>query len=104
MAKWCLHHHQESFLYYPLRRDLRDHAGVRVAFSLGDGLRPGSIADANDAASSPNWRPWASSPRSPGSTTSRCDEGPGHVPMQLIKENMDKQLAAVKAPFYTLGR
>ncbi len=105
MAKWCLHHHRESFLYEHFA-DICDICRMYdVSFSLGDGLRPGSIADANDAAQFAELETlgeltqiaWAKD----------CQvmiEGPGHVPMHKIRENMDKQLAVCgEAPFYTLG-
>jgi len=105
MAKWCLAHHRESFLYEHFEEICEICRAYDVSFSLGDGLRPGSIADANDAAqfgeletlgelTQVAWR-------------RGCQvmiEGPGHVPMHKIKENMDKQLATCgEAPFYTLG-
>jgi phosphomethylpyrimidine synthase len=105
MAKWCLAHHRESFLYEHFEEICAICRAYDVSFSLGDGLRPGSIADANDAAQFAEldtlgeltqvaWR-------------HDCQvmiEGPGHVPMHKIKENMDRQLASCgEAPFYTLG-
>jgi len=105
MAKWCLHHHRESFLYEHFEEICDICRAYDVSFSLGDGLRPGSIADANDAAQFAELETlgeltqiaWAKD----------CQvmiEGPGHVPMHKIKENMDKQLAICgEAPFYTLG-
>ncbi|ESZ11074.1 phosphomethylpyrimidine synthase ThiC [Mesorhizobium sp. L48C026A00] len=105
MAKWCLHHHRESFLYEHFAEICDICRAYDVSFSLGDGLRPGSIADANDAAQFAELETlgeltqiaWAKD----------CQvmiEGPGHVPMHKIKENMDKQLAVCgEAPFYTLG-
>lgn len=105
MAKWCLHHHRESFLYEQFDEICDICRAYDVSFSLGDGLRPGSIADANDAAQFAELETlgeltliaWAKD----------CQvmiEGPGHVPMHKIKENMDKQLAVCgEAPFYTLG-
>ncbi|MCV3738669.1 phosphomethylpyrimidine synthase ThiC [Rhizobium sp. TRM96647] len=105
MAKWCLHHHRESFLYEHFEEICDICRAYDVSFSLGDGLRPGSIADANDAAQFAELETlgeltqiaWAKD----------CQvmiEGPGHVPMHKIKENMDKQLATCgEAPFYTLG-
>jgi phosphomethylpyrimidine synthase len=105
MAKWCLAHHEESFLYTRFDEICEIMKAYDVAFSLGDGLRPGSIYDANDEAQ-------LAELRTLGELTDiawRHDvqvmiEGPGHVPMQLIKENMDIQLAACReAPFYTLG-
>jgi phosphomethylpyrimidine synthase len=105
MAKWCLAHHQESFLYTHFRDICEIMAAYDVSFSLGDGLRPGSIADANDEAQ------FAELETLGELTTIAWEydcqvmiEGPGHVPMHLIKENMDKQLAVChEAPFYTLG-
>jgi phosphomethylpyrimidine synthase len=105
MAKWCLAHHRESFLYERFDEICEIMKAYDVAFSLGDGLRPGSIADANDEAQFAELytlgeltrRAWAQD----------CQvmiEGPGHVPMHKIKANMDKQLEACgEAPFYTLG-
>jgi len=105
MAKWCLAHHQESFLYTHFREICEIMAAYDVAFSLGDGLRPGSIADANDEAQ------FAELDTLGELTTIAWEhdcqvmiEGPGHVPMHLIKENVDRQLAVChEAPFYTLG-
>ncbi len=105
MAKWCLSHHQENFLYTHFEDICEIMKAYDVAFSLGDGLRPGSIADANDEAQ-------FSELKTLGELTQiawKHDvqvmiEGPGHVPMQLIKENMDLQLQhCFDAPFYTLG-
>ena len=105
MAKWCLAHHQESFLYTQFEEICEIMKAYDVSFSLGDGLRPGSIYDANDEAQFAELKTL-------GELTDvawRHDvqvmiEGPGHVPMQLIKENMDLQLKYCKeAPFYTLG-
>ncbi len=105
MAKWCLAHHKESFLYTHFPEICEIMAAYDVSFSLGDGLRPGSIADANDEAQFAELR-------TQGELTQIAwehgvqvmNEGPGHVPMHLIKENMDKQLEWCKeAPFYTLG-
>ncbi|GAB1381269.1 phosphomethylpyrimidine synthase ThiC [Pararhodobacter aggregans] len=105
MAKWCLHHHRESFLYDHFAEICDIMRAYDVSFSLGDGLRPGSIADANDAAQFAELETlgeltqiaWAKD----------CQvmiEGPGHVAMHKIKANMDKQLATCgEAPFYTLG-
>jgi phosphomethylpyrimidine synthase len=105
MAKWCLAHHRENFLYTHFEEICEIMKAYDVSFSLGDGLRPGSVADANDAAQF-------------GELTTLGEltqvawkhdvqvmiEGPGHVPMHLIKANMDKQLALChEAPFYTLG-
>ncbi|HYC35726.1 MAG TPA: phosphomethylpyrimidine synthase ThiC [Usitatibacter sp.] len=105
MAKWCLAHHKESFLYERFGEICEIMAAYDVSFSLGDGLRPGSIYDANDEAQ-------LAELRTLGELTTlawRHDvqvmiEGPGHVPMQLIKENMDLELEHChEAPFYTLG-
>ena len=105
MAKWCLSHHQENFLYTNFEEICEIMKAYDVSFSLGDGLRPGSIADANDQAQ-------FSELNTLGELTKiawKHDvqvmvEGPGHVPMQMIKENMDKQLEIChEAPFYTLG-
>ena len=105
MAKWCLAHHKESFLYERFEEICEIMKAYDVAFSLGDGLRPGSIADANDEAQ-------FSELKTLGELTQiawKHDvqvmiEGPGHVPMHKIKANMDKQLEACgEAPFYTLG-
>ncbi|QHL89912.1 phosphomethylpyrimidine synthase ThiC [Sphingomonas changnyeongensis] len=105
MAKWCLAHHRESFLYERFDEICEIMKAYDVSFSLGDGLRPGSIADANDEAQFAELytlgeltkRAWAHD----------CQvmiEGPGHVPMHKVKANMDKQLEACgEAPFYTLG-
>jgi phosphomethylpyrimidine synthase len=105
MAKWCLAHHKESFLYERFEEICEIMKAYDVAFSLGDGLRPGSIADANDAAQFAEldtlgeltqiaWK----------HDVQTMIEGPGHVPMHLIKENMDRQLEKCgEAPFYTLG-
>jgi len=105
LAKWCLAHHRESFLYTRFREICEILAAYDVSFSLGDGLRPGSIADANDRAQFAELETL-------GELTAiawdhDCQvmiEGPGHVPMHLIRENMDRQLAVCReAPFYTLG-
>ncbi len=105
MAKWCLAHHQESFLYTHFREICEIMAAYDVSFSLGDGLRPGSIADANDEAQFAELK-------TQGELTEIAweygvqvmNEGPGHIPMHMIKENMDKQLEwCHEAPFYTLG-
>lgn len=105
MAKWCLSHHRESFLYERFDEICEIMKAYDVCFSLGDGLRPGSIADANDEAQFAElttlgeltqvaWR----------HDVQVMIEGPGHVPLQLVQENVDKQLAAcAEAPFYTLG-
>lgn len=105
MAKWCLAHHKENFLYTHFEEICAIMKAYNVAFSLGDGLRPGSIYDANDEAQ-------FSELKTLGELTQiawKHDvqvmiEGPGHIPMQLIKENMDKELQyCFEAPFYTLG-
>jgi len=105
MAKWCLAHHEESFLYTRFDEICEIMKAYDVGFSLGDGLRPGSLADANDAAQFGELETL-------GELTQRawehdCQvmiEGPGHVPMQMIKANMDKELQdCFEAPFYTLG-
>jgi phosphomethylpyrimidine synthase len=105
LAKWCLAHHQENFLYTHFEEICEIMKAYDVSFSLGDGLRPGSLADANDAAQFGELETL-------GELTTKAwehdvqtmIEGPGHVPMHMIKENMDRQLASCKeAPFYTLG-
>jgi len=105
MAKWCLAHHKENFLYTHFEEICEIMKAYDVAFSLGDGLRPGCIADANDEAQ-------FSELETLGELTALAwkhdvqvmIEGPGHVPMQMIKENMDKELEdCFEAPFYTLG-
>jgi phosphomethylpyrimidine synthase len=105
MAKWCLAHHQESFLYTKWDEICEIMAAYDVSFSIGDGLRPGSIADANDEAQFAELY-------TQGELTQRAwkqhvqvmNEGPGHIPMHMIKENMEKQLKwCDEAPFYTLG-
>ena len=105
IAKWCLAHHQESFLYTRFREICEIMAAYDVSFSLGDGLRPGSIADANDAAQFAELQTQGELTRIAwGYDVQVMNEGPGHVPMHLIKENMEKQLAwCDEAPFYTLG-
>ncbi|HZP37607.1 MAG TPA: phosphomethylpyrimidine synthase ThiC, partial [Methylomirabilota bacterium] len=105
MAKWCLAHHQESFLYTRFREICELMAAYDVAFSLGDGLRPGSIADANDAAQFAELETLGELTRIAWEHDCQVMiEGPGHVPMHLIKENMDRQLQVChEAPFYTLG-
>ncbi len=105
LAKWCLSHHKENFLYTHFEDICELLSRYDVAFSLGDGLRPGSIADANDAAQFAELETLGELNR----IAQRHDvqvmiEGPGHVPMHKIKENMDRQLAVCdEAPFYTLG-
>ncbi|HEX9666970.1 MAG TPA: phosphomethylpyrimidine synthase ThiC [Thermodesulfobacteriota bacterium] len=105
MAKWCLAHHEESFLYSHFEDMCEIMKAYDIAFSLGDGLRPGCIADANDEAQFAELE-------TQGELTQIAwkhdvqvmNEGPGHIPMHLIKENMDKQLKLCnEAPFYTLG-
>jgi phosphomethylpyrimidine synthase len=105
MAKWCLAHHEESFLYTRFREICEIMAAYDVSFSLGDGLRPGSIADANDAAQFAELETLGELTRIAWEHDCQVMiEGPGHVPMHLIKENMDKQLEICQeAPFYTLG-
>ena len=105
LAKWCLAHHKENFLYTNFEELCEIMRAYDVAFSLGDGLRPGCIADANDRAQFAEletlgeltqiaWR----------HDVQTMIEGPGHIPMQLVKENMDKELEdCFEAPFYTLG-
>src|SRR5438067_6204266 len=105
MAKWCLSHHKESFLYTHFKDICEIMKAYDISFSLGDGLRPGSIADANDEAQFAELY-------TQGELTQRAwkhhvqvmNEGPGHIPMHMIKENMEKQLEICQeAPFYTLG-
>jgi len=105
MAKWCLAHHEESFLYTHWDEICEIMAAYDISFSIGDGLRPGSIADANDEAQFAELK-------TQGELTRRAwefdvqamNEGPGHIPMHLIEENMRKQLEwCDEAPFYTLG-
>ena len=105
MAKWCLAHHRENFLYENWDEICQIMASYDVSFSIGDGLRPGSIADANDKAQFAELQ-------TQGELTKRAwdfgvqvmNEGPGHVPMHMIKENMEKQIDwCHEAPFYTLG-
>ncbi len=105
MAKWCLAHHEESFLYTRFREICEIMAAYDVSFSLGDGLRPGSIADANDEAQFAELETLGELTKIAWELDCQVMiEGPGHVPMHLIKENMDKQLEICgEAPFYTLG-
>jgi phosphomethylpyrimidine synthase len=105
MAKWCLAHHQENFTYTRFREICEIMRAYDVAFSLGDGLRPGSIADANDEAQFAELRTQGELTRIAWEYDVQVmNEGPGHIPMHLIKENMDKQLEwCDEAPFYTLG-
>jgi phosphomethylpyrimidine synthase len=105
IAKWCLAHHQESFLYSNFREICEICAKYDVALSLGDGLRPGSIADANDEAQFAELRTLGELTKIAWEYDVQVIiEGPGHVPMHMIKENMDEQLEHChEAPFYTLG-
>jgi phosphomethylpyrimidine synthase len=105
MAKWCLAHHTESFLYTRFDEICEIMKAYDVSFSLGDGLRPGSVADANDAAQFGELETLGELTRIAWEHDCQVMiEGPGHVPMQMIKENMDKQLQdCYEAPFYTLG-
>ena len=105
MAKWCLAHHQESFLYTHFREICEIMAAYDVSFSLGDGLRPGSIADANDEAQFAELKTQGELTKIAWEMGCQVmNEGPGHIPMHLIKENMEKQLDwCGEAPFYTLG-
>ena len=105
MAKWCLAHHQESFLYTRFREICEIMRAYDVAFSLGDGLRPGSVADANDEAQFAELQTQGELTRIAWEHGVQVmNEGPGHVPMHLVRENMEKQLEwCHEAPFYTLG-
>jgi phosphomethylpyrimidine synthase len=105
MAKWCLSHHKENFLYTHFEDICDIMKAYDVSFSLGDGLRPGCIADANDAAQFGELEALGELTKIAWKhDVQTMIEGPGHVPMQLIKENMDKQLRECgEAPFYTLG-
>jgi phosphomethylpyrimidine synthase len=105
MAKWCLSHHKENFLYTHFEDICEIMKAYDVAFSLGDGLRPGSIADANDAAQFGELETLGELTKVAWKHDIQVMiEGPGHVPMHLIKENMEKQLEVCdEAPFYTLG-
>ncbi|WP_282268586.1 phosphomethylpyrimidine synthase ThiC [Stenotrophomonas sp. PS02298] len=105
MAKWCLAHHKENFLYTHFEDICDIMKAYDVSFSLGDGLRPGCIADANDAAQFGELEALGELTRIAWKhDVQTIIEGPGHVPMQLIKQNMDKQLQECgEAPFYTLG-
>ncbi len=105
IAKWCLAHHKESFLYTHFREISEIMAEYDVSYSLGDGLRPGSIADANDEAQFAELKVQGELTRIAWEYDVQVmNEGPGHVPMHLIKENMEKQLEwCDEAPFYTLG-
>lgn len=105
MAKWCLHHHRESFLYEHFEEICEIARAYDVSFSLGDGLRPGSIADANDQAQFAELETLGELTQIAWARDCQVMiEGPGHVPMHKIKANMDKQLEVCgQAPFYTLG-
>jgi len=105
LAKWCLAHHKENFLYTHFEEICEIMKQYDVSFSLGDGLRPGSIADANDRAQFGELETLGELTQIAWQhDVQTMIEGPGHVPMHLIKENMDKQLAICQeAPFYTLG-
>lgn len=105
LAKWCLAHHQENFLYTHFEDICEIMKAYDVSFSLGDGLRPGSIADANDEAQMAELRTLGELTKVAWKHDVQVMiEGPGHVPMQLIKENMEKELKYChEAPFYTLG-
>ena len=105
MAKWCLAHHKESFLDSHFEEICEIMKAYDVSFSLGDGLRPGSIADANDAAQFAELETLGELTKIAWKhDIQTMIEGPGHIPMQMIKENMDKQLHdCFEAPFYTLG-
>ena len=105
MAKWCLAHHEENFLYTHFREICEICAAYDVSFSLGDGLRPGSVYDANDEAQFAELETLGELTKIAWEYDVQVMiEGPGHVPMHMIKENMDKQLTEChEAPFYTLG-
>ena len=105
MAKWCLAHHKESFLYTHFEEICEILKSYDVAFSLGDGLRPGSVADANDEAQFAELETLGELTQIARKHEVQCFiEGPGHVPMHMIKENMEKQIDVCdEAPFYTLG-
>lgn len=105
MAKWCLSHHRESFLYENFEELCQIMKEYDVSFSLGDGLRPGSIADANDQAQFAELETLGNLTEIAWKhDVQTMIEGPGHVPMHLIKQNMEKQLKHCgEAPFYTLG-
>ena len=105
LAKWCLAHHKENFLYTHFAEICEIMRAYDISFSLGDGLRPGSIADANDAAQFAELHTLGELTKTAWDMDCQVMiEGPGHVPMHKIKENMDKQLEACgEAPFYTLG-
>jgi phosphomethylpyrimidine synthase len=105
LAKWCLAHHQENFLYTHFEEICEIMAAYDVSFSLGDGLRPGCVADANDEAQFAELRTLGELTKIAWQHDVQVMiEGPGHVPMQLIRENMEEELkACFEAPFYTLG-
>ncbi len=105
MAKWCLAHHQESFLYTHFAEICEIMKAYDVSFSLGDGLRPGSIADANDAAQFAELETLGELTKIAWEHDVQVMiEGPGHIPLQMVKENVDKELKdCYEAPFYTLG-
>ncbi len=105
IAKWCLAHHQENFMYTHFEEICEIMKAYDISFSLGDGLRPGSIADANDEAQFAELKTQGELNKIAWKHDIQVmNEGPGHVPMHLIKENMDKQLDwCGEAPFYTLG-
>ncbi len=105
MAKWCLAHHEESFLYTHFEEICEIMKAYDVAFSLGDGLRPGSIADANDAAQFAELETLGELTKIAWQHDVQVMiEGPGHIPLHLVKENVDKELKdCFEAPFYTLG-
>lgn len=105
MAKWCLAHHKESFLFTHFEEICEIMKAYDVSFSLGDGLRPGSIADANDAAQFAELETLGELTKIAWKhDVQTMIEGPGHVPLHMVKENMDKQLNdCFEAPFYTLG-
>ncbi|MGH1538719.1 MAG: phosphomethylpyrimidine synthase ThiC [Gammaproteobacteria bacterium] len=105
MAKWCLAHHEENFLYTHFAEICEIMQAYDVAFSLGDGLRPGSIADANDQAQFAELETLGELTKIAWEHDVQVMiEGPGHIPLQMIKENVDKELAdCFQAPFYTLG-
>jgi len=105
IAKWCLAHHKENFLYTRFREICEIMAAYDVSFSLGDGLRPGSIADANDEAQFAELKTQGELTRIAWEYDVQVmNEGPGHIPLHMIRENMDKQLDwCDEAPFYTLG-
>ncbi len=105
MAKWCLTHHRESFLYEDFEEICEIMKAYDVAFSLGDGLRPGSLADANDEAQFAELKTLGELTQIAWKHDVQVMiEGPGHIPMHMVKENVDKELAdCYEAPFYTLG-